>query len=1584
MITNQDLAAINLSPTRKDFYQIWNELLDVAKKLSERWDPTSTNESDPGIVLLKVLASIADKLNYNIDKNILEAFMPSAAQEESMRKLTEMLGYNMRYYQSAVTEVRFSYIGEEKLPQNGLTVPEFMTIKNADGDVNYVVVYDDEHQTTISNDYKSIVIKCIEGQIVQCESDNNNIISINQIDDNNRYYLPETQIAENGIFIYNVDNGSTYSWTKVDNLNTKALGLRVYKVGFDSRVNLPYIQFPDDIHKLINDGLTIYYIRTSGINGNISARTLSTFELPDDDTWQKYDVTNFSVTNESATNNGKNIETITEAYNSFKKIIGTFDTLVTCRDYMNKIYQLVDLNNIPLVSNAIVSDIRSDINRAVTLCSFNEYGIVYVDQSVETKIKFVVNLLSELQAKTSSEVSIGDIGFVSSEVRYYSCKEVDNNSSTWELKKDYNPKRISNFDLILYPFKTVTGLNNFREYTDSFTLDTTSKNMIDAQIKDSKTISHITKLPETGDIICIKNYLKLNARITTINKVNIAEELIILSNIKEALYSAFNMRQLDFGEEIPFDSILEVIEGADARIKNVALDEPILLTKFMVKTATEAGYEEYAVASTTEEAATSGYTGRQLYNKLALRNILAGKVELFKYDNSFKPELSEAKTSLPNTILPTGSNKIEKFITNCTLDISNLESNPVKLLSNEVLQFRAPNYKTTITYPAYVNYFLKLKTDGDIPAKAATFINLAPFMRGTANNEIRWVTFNTYAISDTTLTNQNYQSCFNSIEIDSPTNFNAVKSTYGGVFIKDTTSSTATETYFSYISDYDSSISTYYYFKTSNDYGFNELNKWIKTQIIADSTAYQGLFIRYTATATTIGEYVDINRHKYAKTELANLIDNLWVQENNNNNYGIGVNGSYKTIQAGSEYQLKDTEFLCINYTPSSTSSADSITVTNAPINKFYGKGTIIKFTGISPKDSTNEHSLGHSWTKIQGFDFNGTDAQGQMGGMFTFNPNEQVEIRERVKIKLTDKITYLYWILNNTIGSIGLPNVKYTLEEGEYLFFTDESKNSLAYYGAGCELILNFVELKQDNENNNISAEDILSEGISAIPWTKFSFGENTNEKHIEIVEYQYVLLSTDDELQKIGVVKDPDTQSSVQEINSNKWYICEPLDGGIKYKFANDDNPSYLPNISVTDGEDAAYWEVRSLLALNTGPELLQTLKSTRDKITVVYENDTTDVIQSTSSESRSLKLNFEIQKVNNVYSATRLEYDNLGQPIKMKDFKCKIVLDKGDILKNTDYEVLDNDKIWIKVTGNRLPTESDPNGLILYTLVPDNNFGIIMIYLANSNETTSSAKRTHYITVNGTSNPAIAIYNNYNADSVTHYTLTNMQWWADSTADAAACVATATVDATVDPSKTYYKKSTTGGGAPGYLVDENGYTYTVVETPEANPAAAGYYEVSNSGHDKQYYLRPGINIIMIPSNVTSLRICKNTNDKDASIIFSRLDLIEKDTYEGIDVKRLGIEKESSGGLPANEIILKKIKDIDLDNTFYYNCPMDNSIAININSEALDQDGKTETLRTPRIWYDYNNVNNKFVISEIDAKYLATGIQIARSSKR
>ena len=77
----------NISYTNKDFRSIYPELIDLVKKLTNKWDPEITNESDPGLILLKLNAIIADKNNYNIDKNILEAFPLSVTQYGNARKI---------------------------------------------------------------------------------------------------------------------------------------------------------------------------------------------------------------------------------------------------------------------------------------------------------------------------------------------------------------------------------------------------------------------------------------------------------------------------------------------------------------------------------------------------------------------------------------------------------------------------------------------------------------------------------------------------------------------------------------------------------------------------------------------------------------------------------------------------------------------------------------------------------------------------------------------------------------------------------------------------------------------------------------------------------------------------------------------------------------------------------------------------------------------------------------------------------------------------------------------------------------------------------------------------------------------------------------------------------------------------------------------------------------------------------------------------------------------------------------------------------------------------------------------------------
>ena len=113
-----------LSYTNKDFVSIYTELLDLTKELAAYWDPTISNESDPGVILLKLNAIIGDKLSYNSDTNVLELFPLSVTQQKNARQLFEQLGYYMHWYKAATTNVSILWEGT-KNSSIEYTIPAF-------------------------------------------------------------------------------------------------------------------------------------------------------------------------------------------------------------------------------------------------------------------------------------------------------------------------------------------------------------------------------------------------------------------------------------------------------------------------------------------------------------------------------------------------------------------------------------------------------------------------------------------------------------------------------------------------------------------------------------------------------------------------------------------------------------------------------------------------------------------------------------------------------------------------------------------------------------------------------------------------------------------------------------------------------------------------------------------------------------------------------------------------------------------------------------------------------------------------------------------------------------------------------------------------------------------------------------------------------------------------------------------------------------------------------------------------------------------------------------------------------------------
>jgi hypothetical protein len=175
---------------------------------------------------------------------------------------------------------------------------------------------------------------------------------------------------------------------------------------------------------------------------------------------------------------------------------------------------------------------------------------------------------------------------------------------------------------------------------------------------------------------------------------------------------------------------------------------------------------------------------------------------------------------------------------------------------------------------------------------------------------------------------------------------------------------------------------------------------------------------------------------------------------------------------------------------------------------------------------------------------------------------------------------------------------------------------------------------------------------------------------------------------------------------------------------------------------------------------------------------------------------------------------------------------------------------------------------------------------------------------------------------------------------------------------------------------------YTYNAPAHLEAlgDGAQIKRYNYSDNART-EYPLVPGIQVIRLNHQVTSLEVYADDNKK-GTIIFGELSLIN--TADGKSGINENLKYQAITESTALAEMLKDIrtnvqitKDGIVDDQFYYNMPIDNNRAINLNP-LLE-----ENLLSAEAWYDSNNENNKFVVTEIDADYLDKGITLTKASR-
>lgn len=665
----------NISYTNKDFRSIYPELIDLVKKLTNKWDPEITNESDPGLILLKLNAIIADKNNYNIDKNILEAFPLSVTQYGNARKIYDILGYKMKWYRSATTTLSMVSNYDDlmsltfKSPgSENVVFPIFTMFSNDSGDNVYTLT----KSVTASNLAKGIPqtnLPVIEGTNYAYELNGDTLITLNHLDADLRLYFKEPYIAENGIFIKNSTESSwDKAWIKVDNLAAETLNQKIFEFGVTPNSNICYIQFPQDIGNLIGDGLNIQYVISSGVKGNVSAKEINTCTVDiiatkDSDSTEINLNDYINILNPDASTNGADPESLDEAYKNYKKIVGTFNTLVTCRDYENHIYNMKNSTE-DAVSNIVVSDRTNDLNSIY----------VQLDEDGVNKKQFV--------------------------------------KATYGRE---NENKFTAYDLALAPLKPVSSIYDNSTFDATFELDSSTKATIEDSLQAGGTVSCIQHdyIDNTHNpIVLFKNKFTVNAKILTYYKLSNEEIKDLKKQIQQALRLKYNSRKLEFGESIAYDELVNTIENSDSRIRAAIVDVPTYTTYT----------SSYSGDSILDTALSENAAATDIYANMVMR----GNTQLIDFNKDFNWQFGQVSA--------VEYDGITSITSEVTIPAGNLAAG-YTLKENENIQALSPSYITTQTISSYIKYAVTNNKPG---AEDITFSKDTPYSMSSDNWNLKF------------------------------------------------------------------------------------------------------------------------------------------------------------------------------------------------------------------------------------------------------------------------------------------------------------------------------------------------------------------------------------------------------------------------------------------------------------------------------------------------------------------------------------------------------------------------------------------------------------------------------------------------------------------------------------------------------------------------------------------------------------------------------------------------------------------------------------------------------------------------------
>ena len=567
-VQKTDYQAIKIDYTSKDYVAILDDLINSIPGITQKWK--STDENDPGIILVKLMSILGDMLFYTQDMMALEIYPNSVTQRKNAASIYKLIGYKMRWYRSATLEANIV-----NTYSNGATMPRFCTFATENQETIYTTFDQYELPSNMTNNGLETLIELVQGIPVtpvrtssspypESGKPWHSIYGFNYTKDdviNNRIYLKDNNIDESHIILIDDQNEQ---WELQDNIYlTTAVG-RFFEFGVDVN-DQAYIELIDYWTSFNVSKFKVFYIKSKGEEGQILANTLKTLT---GNVWSRggtasapvtYNVSTFIHFTHYDSTLGYDPETPDEARKESPKFQNTLDTLITLADF-----ERATLRE-PGVANVRATDLTNDPGMSVNYYIGDINKDTYINgddvQLLENYLADPINNpLSSYQKKLADINQDGTVDIADLQCLNNYVQGNYEDSGQAGIKTIPEIELLEGFIVKLYILRT----DEWAQVDDD-----TYTNMIKSDLQQYK----ILPLTIDVDLHSIKQYYwTITGTFMTTEPLSRDELQTIIVNINNALRYQYDISKINFNTIINYKDVIETILNVDNRILMVDLD----------------------------------------------------------------------------------------------------------------------------------------------------------------------------------------------------------------------------------------------------------------------------------------------------------------------------------------------------------------------------------------------------------------------------------------------------------------------------------------------------------------------------------------------------------------------------------------------------------------------------------------------------------------------------------------------------------------------------------------------------------------------------------------------------------------------------------------------------------------------------------------------------------------------------------------------------------------------------------------------------------------------------------------------------